>query len=158
MKICCDQGCNDIGVVVATKWSHYLLCLQQYFSVATVVPKSITGAFSSNSRLDVREVKTESVSTLSRYFGMKFLSLEKRLKRKILMFELAVIWRKRTAFDTQFHLIVVSIFLKIVWKVMEIALTNCYWTKKDVISMYHGALVSGFANISVYFNKLMNNF
>ena len=23
--------------------------------------------------------------------------------------------------------------------------------------MYHGALVSGFANISVYFNKLMNN-
>ena len=41
---------------------------------------------------------------------------------------------------------------------MEIALANCYRTKKDVISMYHGALVSGFANISVYFNKLMNNF
>ena len=24
--------------------------------------------------------------------------------------------------------------------------------------MYHGALVSGFVNISVYFNKLVNNF
>ena len=24
--------------------------------------------------------------------------------------------------------------------------------------MYHGALVSGFVNISVYFNKLANNF
>ena len=30
--------------------------------------------------------------------------------------------------------------------------------KKDLISMYHGALVSGFVNISVYFNKLPNNF
>ena len=30
-------------------------------------------------------------------------------------------------------------------------------TKKDFISMYHGALVSGFVNISVYFNKLVNN-
>ena len=85
MKICCDQGCNDIGVVIATKWSHYLLCLhmalglQQYFSVGTVLPKlAITGAFSSNSRLDVREVKTESVRALSRYFGIKFLSLEIR--------------------------------------------------------------------------------
>ena len=38
--------------------------------------KSFTGGFSSNSRLDVREVKTESVRALSRYFGMKFLSLE----------------------------------------------------------------------------------
>ena len=29
--------------------------------------------------------------------------------------------------------------------------------KKDLISLYHGALVSGFVNISVYFNKLANN-
>ena len=29
--------------------------------------------------------------------------------------------------------------------------------KRDLISMYQGALVSGFANISVYFNKLVNN-
>ena len=77
-KICCYQGCNDIGVVIGTKWSHYLLYLQQYFSVGTVLLKSITGAFSSNSRLDVREVKTESVRALRRYFGIKFLSLEIR--------------------------------------------------------------------------------
>ena len=72
------SGCNDIGVVIATKGSHYLLCSQQYFSVGTVLPKSITGAFSSNSRLDVREVKPEYVRGLSRYFGIKFLPLEIR--------------------------------------------------------------------------------
>ena len=46
-------------------------CLSN-FSLGTVLPKSITGAFSSNSRLDVREVKTESIRALSRYFGIKF--------------------------------------------------------------------------------------
>ena len=40
--------------------------------------KSFLGTFSSNSRLDVREVKTESVRALRRYFGIKFLSLEIR--------------------------------------------------------------------------------
>ena len=30
-------------------------------------------------------------------------------------------------------------------------------TKKAFTSMYHGALFSGFVNISVYFNKLVNN-
>ena len=30
--------------------------------------------------------------------------------------------------------------------------------KKDLISMYRGALDSGFVNISVYLNKLANNF
>ena len=111
MKICCDQGCNDIGDVIATKWGHYILYLQQYFSVETVLLKSITEAFSSNSRLDVREVKTESVRASSRHFGIKFLSLEIRYK-KGKSWCLAVICRKRCAFDMQFHLIVVSIFLK----------------------------------------------
>ena len=55
-----------------------ILVLQQYFSVETVLLKSITGAFSSNSRFDVDEVKTGSVTVLSRYFGIKFLSLEIR--------------------------------------------------------------------------------
>ena len=34
---------------------------------------SFLGAFSSNSRLDVREAKTESVRALLGYFGIKFL-------------------------------------------------------------------------------------
>ena len=37
-------------------------------------------------RLDVLQVKAESVRALSRYFGMKFLSLEIRYNRKISMF------------------------------------------------------------------------
>ena len=58
--------------------SGLLLYLQQHFSLGTVLPKSFTEAFSSNSRLDVREIKTESVRALRRYFGIKFLSLEIR--------------------------------------------------------------------------------
>ena len=42
---------------IATKWRYYLFYLQKYFSaLGTVLPKSFTGAFSSNSRLDVSEV------------------------------------------------------------------------------------------------------
>ena len=57
MKIGYDQGCNDIGVVIATKWRHYLFYFQQYFSaLGTVLPKSFTGAFTYDSCLNVREV------------------------------------------------------------------------------------------------------
>ena len=56
-EICQDQGCNNIGVVIATKWHHYLFYLQQYFSaLGSVLPKSFTGASSCNSRLNVHEV------------------------------------------------------------------------------------------------------
>ena len=108
MKICHDQDCNDIGVAMATKCRNYLLYLQQYLSLGTVLPKSFTGAFSSNSRLDDREVKTESVRPLSRYFRRKFLSLEIRLK-KGKSWCLAVFCRKRGAFDMQFHLIALGV-------------------------------------------------
>ena len=76
MKIYHEQGFNDIGIVIATKWRHCLFYLQQYFSALGTVPtKLFTGAFFSNSRLDVREVKKESIGVLLEYFGMKFLSL-----------------------------------------------------------------------------------
>ena len=52
----------------------------------------------------------------------------------------------------QFHLVEVSLFFK-TWRYLQpIA------RKKDLISMYWGALVSGNVNISVYFNKLANSF
>ena len=60
-----------------------------------------------------------------------------------------VICTKRRAFDMQFHLIVVSVLLKTCersWRYLQpIA------RKKDLISMYRGALVSGNVNISVFF-------
>ena len=69
MKICYDQGYNGIGVVIATKWRHYLFYLQPYFLVlGTVLSQSFTGAVSSNSRLDVRqswELKTVSASRIA---------------------------------------------------------------------------------------------
>ena len=49
-----DQGCYDIGVVIAMKLRYYLFYLQQFISaLGTVLPKSFTVAFSSNSGLDV---------------------------------------------------------------------------------------------------------
>ena len=44
-------------------------------------PKSFTGAFSSNSCLDVREVWAKSNRASLRYFGMKFLAEPPRAKR-----------------------------------------------------------------------------
>ena len=79
MKICYDQGCNGIRVVIATKWRYYLFYLQQYISaLGTVLRKSFTGAFSSNSSLDVHEVS----KPLGRLFW----------KIKILEVNLSFIW------------------------------------------------------------------
>ena len=76
MKIYHEQGFNDIVIVIATKWRHCLFYLQQYFSALGTIPtKLFTETFFSNSRLDVREVKTESIGALLGYFGMKVLSL-----------------------------------------------------------------------------------
>ena len=52
----------------------------------------------------------------------------------------------------QFHLIIVSIFLKTCVKDHGDR-EKPIDVKKDLISMYRGALVSGFVNILVYFNK-----
>ena len=57
---------------------------------------------------------------------------------------MTVICTKQSAFDIQFHLIVAPNFLK-----------ACV---KDHGDTYRGALVRGNVNISVYFNKLENNF
>ena len=68
---------TELSSVIATKRRHCLFYfIQQYFSALGTVPKkSFTGTFFSNSRLDVSEVKTESIRALLGYFGMKFLSL-----------------------------------------------------------------------------------
>ena len=75
MKICYDQGCNDIGVVIPTKLHHYLFYLQPYFSkLGTALPKSFTGTFPTIAALMLSEFK--SVRALTRYFGVRFLLLE----------------------------------------------------------------------------------
>ena len=41
-KICYDQGYNDITVVIATKWRHYLFYLQpEYFLALPIVHGSL---------------------------------------------------------------------------------------------------------------------
>ena len=49
MKICYDQDCNDIGVVIAAKWRRYLFYLQQYFfevfGTGNYIFKTVHGSF-----------------------------------------------------------------------------------------------------------------
>ena len=68
-----------------------------------------------------------------------------------------IICRKLSAFDRQLNLIVVLIYLKTCVKDRGDSSAPIA-RKKDLISTYQGALVSGFVNISVYFTKLANNF
>ena len=58
----------------------------------------------------------------------------------------------------QFDLIVVSIFLETCVKDHGGIYLQPIARKKDLISMYQGAHFSSNVNISVYFNKLANNF
>ena len=46
-KICHYQGCNDIGVVIATKWLHYLFYFRNDSRYGNLT-KLFTGAFFSN--------------------------------------------------------------------------------------------------------------
>ena len=57
----------------------------------------------------------------------------------------------------QFNLIVVLIYLKTCVK-DSVDSSAPITRKRDLISTYQGALVSGFVKISVYFTKLANNF
>ena len=44
-EICCDQGCNDIGVVVAPKWRRYLLYLRQFLCTGNCSAKIVYRSF-----------------------------------------------------------------------------------------------------------------
>ena len=88
--------------------------------MGTVLPKSITGAFSSNSRLNVREDKRNCKSVIEIFWDKVFI-VGNMVKKKE-----NVICRKRCTFDMQFHLIVVQSFQKSGRKIMEIATANCY--------------------------------
>ena len=151
MKICHYQGCNDIGIVIATKWRHYLFYFSnnsRHWEPYKIVHRSF---FLQYGHLDVREVYAKSVSqsVIEIFWG------EGNTVRKGKSWCLAVICRKLSAFDMQFNLIVVLIYLKTC--VRDRALHRLL-ERGIFISTYQGALVSGFVNISVYFTKLANNF
>ena len=45
IKICYDQGCNDIGVVIATKWRYYLAYVLPHFDALTHMVIRVSSAF-----------------------------------------------------------------------------------------------------------------
>ena len=146
MKIWHYQGCSDIGVVVATKWLHYLFFLG-------------TGTLQNRSQELFSPIRSPRCSwSLSRSlrgslrnFGMK------NTVRKGKSWLLAVICRKRSAFDLLFHLLVALIFSTTYVKDRGDSSAWLLESKEGFISMYRDTLVSDFVNISVYFNKLANS-
>ena len=69
----------------------------------------------------------------------------------------AVICRKRSAFDMQFHLIVVSIFLKTGLKDQGVS-SGRLPERRICLVCIEALLLAFFFNILVDFNKLANNF
>ena len=110
MKICHHQGCNDIGVAIATKWLHYLF----YFSNDSRdrnLTKLFTGAFFSNTVASMFVKFKQNLKSVIEIFCNEVFIIRNTVRKGKSLF-LAVICRKRSAFDLQSHLIVVLIFLK----------------------------------------------
>ena len=100
--------------VTATKWRHCLFYFQQYFSaLETVLQKIVHGSFSSNSRLiaDGSWSLSGNCKSVIEIFWDEVFMVRNTLKIGQ-SWCLAVICKKRSAFDMQFHLVIVSIFLK----------------------------------------------
>ena len=94
------QGCNEIGVVIATKWLHY-----------GNLTKSFTGTFFSNTVASMFVKFKQNLKSVIEIFCNEVFIIRNTVRKGKSWF-LAVICRKRSAFDLQFHLIVVLIFLK----------------------------------------------
>ena len=115
MKICYDQyylwlrsfHSNEMTPLNTSKYY-----VQPYFSAPeTRLPKSFRWAFSSN----------KSLQALSIYYWLKFLWLKTGQS-----WCSAVMWRNWSAFEMQFHPIVVSIFLKTCVKNRGESFTDCH--------------------------------
>ena len=101
--------CYILCVFLKLSCNCFQFFQQPYFSaLGTLLRKLFAGAFSST----VREVNAKSVRALSRCFGMKFLWIEIRYVKTGQSWCSALICRKWSAFEMQFRLIVVSIFLR----------------------------------------------
>ena len=78
MKICYDQGDNDIRVSHTNELTSFSMPMLRSFT-GNCSCKSFTRAFFSISRLDVSEFQAISLRALSRYFGMNSLCLRNNL-------------------------------------------------------------------------------
>ena len=149
MKICHYQGCNDIGVVTATKWRHYLFYFSnnsRHWEPYKIIQRSFFSPIWSPRCSWSLSKMCKSVIEI--FWGEVFIVIN--TVRKGVSWCLAVICRKRSAFDMQFNLVVVLIYLKTCVKDRRDSSASIA-RKKDLISMYQGALVSRLVNISVYF-------
>ena len=132
LKICYDQDYNDIGVVIATKWRHNVLYLQLYFSALEIVlPKSFTGAFSStfssNNCYDRCPLSLSKICECVSEIFWSFWDGDFMVRNTIITWQSwcsAVIYRKRSAFQMRFHLMVVSVIFK-TCLIIGIALADC---------------------------------
>ena len=135
MKICYDQGYNDIRVVIATKWPHYLLYLQPYFSALFLAKFQWNLSEHSGDILGWSFNGWKFSVKLDNLSDIQPLSIENEALLKC-NFTLKRVWKNHEASFSRSQ-------ERGIW------LTNC------------GALVRVFVNILVYFtdfNKWMNNF
>ena len=114
--MCHGQGCSDIGVVIATKWRHYILPF--YFTYNSISRywelffqnRSLALFFPIAASMFVK-FKSGICESFIEIFWDKVFMVRNAVKNRQ-SWCLAVICRKQSAFVLQFYLIVVSIFLK----------------------------------------------
>ena len=102
MKICYDQpGCNDIGVVIATKRHHYLFYLQpsNQYSSRELSPPWLPRCSGGLSKMYESDLKIFWVEVF--VVGYSVVSIRAN-----------VIFRKRSEFEIQFYPIVLSFTFK----------------------------------------------
>ena len=61
-----------VAMTLELSWQRNDAIIYFISVLRTVLPKSFTGAFSINNRLDVREVYAKSMGAVTRYFGWSF--------------------------------------------------------------------------------------
>ena len=113
MKIWNDQGCNDIGVVVGTKWRRYLSHLQQFLRTGNCSSKIVYRSIflQQDQQLPRCSCSLSEICKSVIIFWDEVFMVRNTVKNWPTWYS-AVICRKRRAFVMQSHLMVVSIFLK----------------------------------------------
>ena len=110
MKICYDQGCSDIGVVIATKWRLYSLLfsiISRHWKLFQNRSRKLFAPRAASMFVSFSEI---CKSVIEIFWNEVF--MVRNTVKNWQSWCSTVICTKRSAFDMQFHLIVVSIFLK----------------------------------------------
>ena len=124
-KILSSGFSNEIGVVIGNKMTLLpILLAAVYLGAGNCSSKIVYESFFLQQRPRYSSGLREICKSFIEIFWNEVFMVKNTVKNRQ-SWSLAIICRKRSVFDMQFYLIVAWIFLKRVWKIMEIAPADC---------------------------------